>query len=108
MKSDLNPPTEEEVYRSDHLTGGSLAFVAVRCTLQYVVLPFFLPIFGLSGVFSAVISLIIDALALGMIAFNLKQLWPTSWRWRYLSLSALMISIIGLFVYQDVRFLLGI
>ena len=37
----------------------------------------------------------IDVFALGMIAFNIRRLWNTSWRWRYVALSAIMVSIIA-------------
>jgi hypothetical protein len=87
--------------------GGSLVFVAIRCTLQYIVLPFLLPLLGLSGELSAYLSIILDVVAFGTIVYNIKQLWHTSWRWRYLALSAVMIVIISLFLYQDVRFLMS-
>jgi len=83
-----------------------MAWVAVRCTLQYIVLPFALPLFGVSGSLSIVISLALSLFALGLMAYNVIQLWPTSWRWRYLGLSAVMMLIIGLFVALDIRALL--
>jgi hypothetical protein len=82
---------------------GSLIFVATRCTLQYVVLPFVLPWFGIGGRFSIVISAVLEVVALGMIFFNMHQLWNTSWRWRYMGLSVLTISLIGIFLYFDLR-----
>ncbi len=92
--------------RSTRVLNGSLIFVAIRCTLQYIVLPFVLPWFGLGGIFSVVISAVLEVVALGFIGFNIWQLWNTSWRWRYLGLSVLMISIIGLFLYLDLQHLL--
>jgi hypothetical protein len=91
---------------STRALNNSLIFVSIRCTLQYVILPFVLPWFGLGGIFSIVISLVLEVVALGSIIFNIWQLWNTSWRWRYLGLSALMISIIILFLYLDVQHLL--
>jgi hypothetical protein len=88
--------------------GGSMVFVAVRCTLQYIILPFVLPLVGLSGTLSVAISAIIDVVALGMIAYNIKRLWYTNWRWRYLGLSVVMILIIGLFLFLDIRILSGL
>ncbi|MEX1071032.1 MAG: hypothetical protein WEC37_00240, partial [Anaerolineales bacterium] len=84
--------------------GGSLLFVAVRCTLQYVLLPFVLPFMGLSNAISIVLSAIIDVIALGMIAYNIRRLWHTSWRTRYLVLSFIMVIIIGVFLYNDFSF----
>jgi hypothetical protein len=102
-KSELRNPTPVEVKTSDRLMGGSLVFVAIRCTLQYVVLPFVLPLIGVGGGVSAVIAAVIDVVALGMIAYNIRRLWNTSWRWRYLVLSIVMIAIIALFLYQDYK-----
>jgi hypothetical protein len=82
---------------------GSLIFVATRCTLQYVVLPFVLPWFGIGGRFSIVISAVLEVVALGMIFFNLRQLWNTDWRWRYMGLSVLTVTLIGIFLYFDLR-----
>jgi hypothetical protein len=108
MMSELNLPTDNDIRRTDRIMGGSMVFVATRCTLQYVILPFVLPLVGLSGAVSAVLSIAIDMVALGMIGHNVKRLWPTTWRWRYLGLSTIMIFIIGLFLYLDIRFLLGV
>jgi len=98
---------ETRLKRGDRILGGSLVFVAIRCTLQYVVLPFILPLIGLGGSLTIVISLVLEVFALGLMAFNVWQLWPTSWRWRYLALSAVMASLVGIFIYMDVRVLLG-
>ncbi len=105
--SELSVPSEKDSGRADRVLGGSMVWVAIRCTLQYVVLPFILPWFGVTGVFSAALSLVIEAVALVMIAYNVKRLWSTSWRWRYVALSAGMLAIMGLFAYLDLRVLLG-
>lgn len=100
-RSELAEPSPEAKKLSDRYTGGYLAFVAVRCTLQYVLLPFMLPLLGLSGSLSVGISAAIDVLALGLIIFNIFNLWNTSWRWRYILLSVVMVSILSIFLYQD-------
>ena len=100
-----NPETR--LKRSDRILGGSFVFVALRCTLQYIVLPFILPLFGLGGRLSVVISLILEVFALGMMAYNIWQLWPTSWRWRYLALSMVAASLVGVFIFMDIRVLMG-
>jgi hypothetical protein len=79
----------------------------VRCTIQYILLPFVLPFFGLGGNVGTGISIVIDLLALGMILFNLRRLWNTSWRYRYLALSVVMIALLAVFLYGDIRSLLS-
>jgi hypothetical protein len=107
MRSELAEPSPAEVKSSDRLMGGYILFVAVRCTLQYVLLPFVLPFVGLSNSISVGISAVIDVFALGMISYNIRRLWGTSWRWRYLALSVIMVSILAVFLVNDFKFFLG-
>lgn len=101
--SELTPPTPQEIRRTDRYTGGYLLFVCVRCTIQYILLPFVLPLLGLGGSIATSISIAIDFLALGLICFNVYRLWDTSWRYRYLALSVIMVGIIFVFLYNDLR-----
>lgn len=108
MTSERAAPSPAEIKRTDRLMGSSLLFVAIRCTLQYVLLPFVLPFMGLNNSISIGLSAIIDVLALGMIAYNIRRLWNTSWRWRYVVLSAVMVSIIAVFLYNDFNYFLNL
>lgn len=107
MTSPSQPNSEARLKRSDRILGGSFVFVAIRCTLQYVVLPFILPLFGIGGTFSVILSLALEIFALGLMAYNVWQLWPTSWRWRYLALSAVAATLVSIFIYTDVVALMG-
>jgi hypothetical protein len=100
--------TEEEVeiQRGQRALRFPIIWVAVRCTLQYVILPFVLPFFGLGGRFSIWISAALEVVALLMVTYNIQRLWNTSWRWRYLALSTITASAILLFLYQDMQELL--
>jgi hypothetical protein len=42
-----------------------------------------------------------------MITYNIRRLWNTSWRWRYVALSVVMISILAVFLVKDFNFLLA-
>ncbi len=100
-------PPEAQVRAGDRLFGGSLAFVALRCTLRYIVLPFLLPLVGLASALSAAIALAIDAVALTTIALNVRRLWRTNWRWRYLGLAVGMTVIIGILAWRDLQIIFG-
>jgi hypothetical protein len=93
--------------RGDRMAIGSIVFAAVRCTVQYILLPFVLPFFGVAGTVSTIISMVLSVLALGVIVFNIRDLWRTSWRYRYLGLGVLMGIVIAIFLVQDVRMLLS-
>lgn len=97
----------EDIKRGDRLFTGSVIFVSVRCTLQYIVLPFVLPLIGLRSDWSVGISVLIDIIALTTIAYNVRRLWHTSWRWRYIGLAVVMVGVIAFMLYQDARLLLG-
>ncbi len=101
----MNTTTNQDIKRGDRIMGGSLLFVAIRCTLQYVILPFVLPFIGLSSTFSIVISAILEVVALAVIIYNIQRLWHTSWRWRYIGLSVFTVTIIVIFLYYDARLL---
>lgn len=101
-----NEPTSTDLDRATKTLGSALVLSAIRCTLQYVVLPFVLPIFGLTGTFSTVISLAVAALAVVIILYNMIVLWPTSWRWRYMGMGAVMLLILAVFLVDDLQALL--
>lgn len=103
--SELTPPSQPEIRRTDRYTGTYLLIVCVRCTIQYILLPFVLPFFGLGGTIGTGISMAIDLFALGMISYNVYRLWNTSWRYRYLALSVVMVGILLVFLYNDIRML---
>jgi hypothetical protein len=105
VSSTSTTPTNPDVKRGDRIVGGSIVFVAIRCTLQYVVLPFILPFFGLHGSLSIAISAALELVALAMIIYNIQRLWHTSWRWRYVGLSTFTVTIILIFLYYDARLL---
>ena len=97
---------EREVEHGRRVLTRSVAVVALRCTLQYVILPFVLPFIGLSGAVSIWLSTALELFALGMMAFNVRRLWPTSWRWRYIGLSTLTGSFLLIMLYVDISALL--
>jgi hypothetical protein len=107
MRSERAAPNPAQVKSSDRFMGGYILFVAVRCTLQYILLPFALPLLGLNNSISVMVGAAIDVFALGMIAYNINRLWNTSWRWRYVALSVIMVSILAVFLVKDVNFLLS-
>lgn len=81
--------------------GVPLLLTAVRCTLQYIIVPFVLPLFSVSGSFSPLANISAGVISLGVILYNLKRLWHTSWRKRYLILSLFIIPFILASVYLD-------
>ena len=90
-----------EVIVGSSLVGVPLLLTAVRCTLQYVLVPFVLPIVGIQGSFSPVVNMAVSFFGLAIILYNLKRLWKTTWRKRYLLLSLVIIPFVLLSLYID-------
>lgn len=102
----LDPHDEKEIEHGQRVLSSSVMVVAIRCTLQYVALPFVLPLIGVSSRVSIWLSGALELFALGFMAYNVRRLWNTSWRWRYIGLSALTASVLLFFLYEDVVALL--
>lgn len=108
MTSIDTPDTSEESQdRMAYSMSGTMLFVAIRCTLQYVILPFVLPFLGISNLVSVVLSILIEVVALLVMGYNVIRLWNTNWRWGYLAWSSFMAFIIVVFLINDFRALLA-
>lgn len=81
----------------------SLAFSALRCTLQYVVLPFLLPLIGLAEGVAVPITLAINVVAFGAIITSLRRFWRTAYkgRWRYLAIAGPALGVLIAFTVLD-------
>jgi hypothetical protein len=80
----------------------ALLLSALRCTAQYVILPFVLPWLGVAAAIPPWLTLALSAIALFALARNLRSLWRMRYsrRWSYLGL-ALVIGI-GLLIFVGV------
>lgn len=99
--------TPPEVLVSTSVIGVPLLLTAVRCILQYILVPFVLPFIGLGSAFGAQVNLAAGVFGIGLILYNLRRLWPTSWGKRYLALSLIIIPIILVSLYFDYQALIG-
>jgi hypothetical protein len=81
--------------------GVPLLLTAVRCTLQYIVVPLVLPLFSISGSFSPSVNILAGVFSLAVILYNLTRLWPTNWRKRYILMSLFIIPIVLGSIYLD-------
>jgi hypothetical protein len=99
--------TPEEALPSSVDRGFTFAILlsALRCTVQYVVLPFILPWIGVTGAVPPWMTLALSALALFAIVRNVRYLWRSRYsrRWSYLVLSVVIIGALLVFVGVDLR-----
>jgi len=99
------PPLPARAQRA--LTFGIL-LSGLRCTVQYVVLPFVLPWIGVTTTIPAWLTLALGMLALGALARNVRYLWRLrhARRWSYLLLATVVAASLLLYTAVDLHTLL--
>ena len=82
----------------------SLLFSGVRCILQYVLLPFLLPLAGIAADAAVPILLLINLIAMVSIFFSLRRFWSIGYvhRWRYLAVAATALLLLVAFTIYDI------
>ncbi|TAK14461.1 MAG: hypothetical protein EPO32_01575 [Anaerolineae bacterium] len=90
-----------ELIAGTSFIGVPLMLTAMRCTLQYIVVPLILPVFSISSAFSPLANLSVGLFGIAVILYNLTRLWKSSWRTRYLLLSLLVVPFILVSMYFD-------
>jgi hypothetical protein len=87
-----------------------LLLSGLRCTVQYLVLPFILPWIGVTGAVPPWITLVLGALALGALARNVRSLWRLHHprKWSYLQIAFIVTAVLLLFTVVDIRSLLHV
>lgn len=93
--------TPPELIAGTSFIGVPLMLTAIRCMLQYIVVPLVLPLFSIGSTFSPLVNLGVELLGIGIIAYNMTRLWNTNWRRRYLLLSLVVIPILLGALYFD-------
>lgn len=109
----LDPPVQAEETTSDtraeRAFGFSLIFSGVRCVLQYVVLPFVLPVVGLAADAATPVILLVNAVALVSILYSVRRFWQIDYKykWQYLPVAGVALLILCAFIILDLSTLLG-
>ncbi len=86
-----------------------LLISALRCTVQYVLLPFVLPWVGLAAAIPRWITILLAGVALASLTRNARYLWRVHHprRWSYLVLASIVASVLLLFVALDLKGIVG-
>lgn len=86
-----------------------LLLSALRCTVQYILLPFVLPWIGVAASIPPWVTLVLGGLALASLTRNVRYLWRLhhARRWSYLAVSSVVGTALVLFMVMDVRNFLG-
>lgn len=110
----LNPPAPQmeivpdKAASAERAFGFSLVFSGVRCVLQYVVLPFVLPLVGLTTDTAVPLTLAINIVALVSVLYSLRRFWQINYKhkWQYLPIGVTAAIILSTFIVLDLQALL--
>jgi hypothetical protein len=82
----------------------SLIFTGVRCTLQYIVLPFVLPVIGLAANVALPLLLAINIFAMISMLYSVRRFWQINYRhkWTYLVMSLVILAALTAFIADDI------
>lgn len=101
----IKEPTRSDV-RDDigeRALGWSVIFSGVRCILQYAILPFVLPLIGISMAVATPLLMVITGVAIVSILFSLRRFWKINYRyrWHYLAVAIVALAVLIALLLQD-------
>jgi ABC-type iron transport system FetAB permease component len=87
-----------------------LLLSAVRCTIQYILLPFVLPWIGIASSIPPWITLVLGTVAIASLTRNVRSLWRShhARRWSYLAIALMVGAALVVFMAMDLRALLAL
>jgi hypothetical protein len=90
---------------AEQAMGYALVLSAVRCTLQYAVFPFVLPVLGIAGDVPPQIFVVINVIAMAAIISSVLRMWRINYKykWQYLVVGAAAMVIQVAFTLHDLQ-----
>ncbi len=102
----ISAPSDEagQTRRAENALTISLLFSGLRCILQYVLLPFLLPIIGVAADATVPILLLINLIAIVSIFLSLRRFWTIAYkhRWSYLLVALAALTLLIAFTAYDI------
>ena len=104
---EANPSEDDQ--GGENLMGFSLAFSAFRCTLQYVVLPFMLPLIGIAAGWALGLTMVVNVAAVVALIMSLRRMWATNYahKWRYFAIAMPALVVLIAFFVLDIVAIVG-
>lgn len=87
----------------------SMMFTGIRCMLEYIVLPFVLPLLNLSNTIAVPLVLAVNSVALVALIHSVRKFWAIDYKHKrpFLALAVFGGMILILFMIGNLRALLG-
>lgn len=98
-------PEEQSATGAKRALTFGLAFSAVRCTLMYIILPFVLPLIGITGVFATRADIVINLLAMGALGYSVQRFWRINYKHKvaYSAVAVVTFCILAIFILLDLQ-----
>ncbi len=99
------PAEERAAAGAKRALTASLAFSGVRCILMYVILPFVLPLVGLTGVFATRADIVINVVAIAALGYSVARFWKINYRHKmaYTGVAAVAFVLLAAFILLDLQ-----
>lgn len=87
----------------------SMLFTGIRCVLEYIVLPFMLPLLNLSNTIAVPLVLAVNLVALAAMIHSVRKFWAIDYKHKRAFLGVALVGgmILIVFMIGNVRALLG-
>jgi NADH:ubiquinone oxidoreductase subunit 4 (subunit M) len=97
--------SEEAAQGAKRALTASLIFSGVRCILMYAVIPFVLPLLGVTGLFAHQVDVVINLAAIAALIYSVRRFWQIDYRGKvaYTVVAAMAFVIIVVFIALDLR-----
>ncbi|KXK24840.1 MAG: hypothetical protein UZ15_CFX003000101 [Chloroflexi bacterium OLB15] len=96
---------EQNTRKAERAFTFSLIVSGIRCTLMYIVLPFVLPVIGITGAFASQIDIAINLVAMGALIYSVRRFWQINYEWKllYTLVAIVAFVILAVFIALDLR-----
>jgi hypothetical protein len=83
----------------------SLLFSGVRCILMYAIIPFVLPLLGITGLFAQQVDIVINLLAIAALIYSVRRFWKINYRGKvaYTLVAVVAFVFLLVFIALDLR-----
>lgn len=104
-ESNLPLTNEDSARGAKRALSASLIFSGIRCMLMYVVLPFVLPLLGVTGMFASQLDILISLVAIGALIYSVRRFWKIDYHGKvaYTVVAAFAFVLLIVFLALDLR-----
>jgi hypothetical protein len=100
-----NPAQERAAEGAKRALTASLLFSGVRCILMYVIIPFVLPLIGVTGLFAAQLDILINLVAIAALIYSVRRFWQINYHGKvaYTLVAVVAFVFLLIFIALDLR-----